>query len=140
MDQTIVNLYFEVDVPANAIRSCNGGGKGVVSCRVKRPAKYDHKAVYSVSFAFCSPKDNFSRPKAREITEARMLNGHSINVKLREKRPLNEVVGFAIKKLLREPSNGYAIPEWIEYNIIPDSDGQPRSIRMNQRRPRAHGR
>ena len=139
MDHTTINLYFEVDVPAGAVRSCKNGGKGVISCRVNRPAKVDPEAKYIVSFAFCSPADNFSRPKAKEITSSRMISGQNVCVKLRNKKPLREVVGYAIKKLLREKPQGYNLPRWVHCNIVPGPDGEPRSIKMKPRLTKAHG-
>jgi len=70
-DNRIVYSYRKFGVQPN--RSCPNGGVARVAFRIERPAKdYSGKEYkYTVSFAFCSPLDNFSRRGARALTTAR---------------------------------------------------------------------
>ena len=72
-DNRVVYSYRKFEVPPNVNRSCPNGGVARVAFRVERPAKdYSGKEFkYTVSFAFCSPLDNFSRRGARALTTAR---------------------------------------------------------------------
>ena len=72
-DNRVVYSYRKFEVPPNVNRSCPNGGVARVAFRVERPAKdYSGKEYeYTVSFAFCSPLDNFNRLEARALTTAR---------------------------------------------------------------------
>jgi len=110
-------IYQYLEVPAPHLSK----NPGVICCRIERPAKNDPKAVYKVSFSFCSPLDNFSKKEAHAVTTHRKTTGSYVTVKLKNKRPPQEVVFYALRKLWECHKNVPVlhglIPKWALNNV-----------------------
>lgn len=138
-----VYLYSNINVAAKAVRSCKRGGTGVMCCRIDRPPLgFSGDAIYKVTFAFCSPVDNFSRKEAHDKLKKRMDLNKYVTLKLKEKkRNLREVMYYAVQKVLNEKPNlslknsGTGIPQWALSNVVNYPDGKPRYIKATPRRP-----
>lgn len=133
MDTTY--LYYNVMVSPKMARGCKRGGTGVMCCRIDRPAKHIQDATYKVTFSFCSPKDNFSRKEAHIKLAERMNSDKYVTIKLREKKPLREVMFYAMRKFLRGKGPNLSlkddktgIPQWLWSNVAFDSEGSPQYV------------
>lgn len=139
MDTTY--LYYNVIVSPKMARGCKRGGTGVICCRIDRPAKYIQDATYKVTFSFCSPKDNFSRKEAHAKLSDRMNSSKYVTVRLRERKPLREVMFYAMKKFLRgegpnlsfKDNENQGIPQWLWASVVFDSFGKPLYVKAAPR-------
>jgi hypothetical protein len=123
-DNKIVYSYRKFFLEPGVSRSCLDGGIGRVAFRIQRPAK-DYagtKFKYLVSFAFCSPKDNFSRRGARALTDSRAFISTDSNdphareftyvVEAGERMRISEIVDHTIGAMDCGLIN---TPMWLEY-------------------------
>jgi len=141
MDKTVVYTYRTVNVPPKVIRQCPKGGVGRIAFRIERPKKdfngrveiqcdnnettlRDIPFVYKVTYACCSPLDNFSRRAARSLTDTRAYLAKDSNdahaqcyleeIRSEKKLSIREVVN----QVLGYISRGYCGPHWIRKSEV----------------------
>lgn len=122
MSDEYVYSYYRVNVPEKT-RGCRKGGTGFVSMRIGRPGKRHLDGPgpfeYSVSFAFCSPCDNFSRPEAHKLTAGRAVSGvQSIKIKSKRPLPMRVVAWRALALSVSGINPHIKIPSWLSETLL----------------------
>jgi len=126
-DNKIVYAYRSFEVPAGVVRSCPQGGTARIAFRIDRPAKdyvgneYGCVYKYVVTFAFCSPLDNFSRRGARSLTSTRAFLAMDSNdiharefayiITSPEKLRIQEIVDYTIENMAL---GNVKAPNWLK--------------------------
>lgn len=110
-----VYSYYRVNVPEKS-RGCREGGVGFVAARIERPDRVPGTPPfeYRVTFAFCSPRDNFSRPEARDLTAIRASDPvRSIKIKSQKRLAMRDVALRAFGLALTGKNPNIHIPSWL---------------------------
>jgi len=126
-----VYSYYRVNVPEKT-DGCREGGTGFVAARIDRPDKGAAAPFeYRVTFAFCSPLDNFSRPTAHRLTKLRAVDpahNRSIKIKSAHKLTSRAVALRAFTLALTGKNPNIQVPCWLKaaclFNLQPYSRGR----------------
>jgi len=105
-----------------------------VCSRIDRPAKAALSGPgpfeYSVTFAFCSPRDNFSRPVAHEQTAKRAASQtQSIRIKSKTPLAMRAVALRAFSLALTGKNPNIKVPSWLESACLGNLQPYSRSRR-----------
>lgn len=82
---------------------------GYITVALTRPSKDEADQKHLVSFAFCSPKDVFSKTKGRMIAEARINTGREKVIELDVRGTVPSVVKAAMEKAIADG----LVPSWV---------------------------